>query len=109
MTVLITGASGFIGSHIVANLLSKGAQVRATVTDSSDPERVNHLLSLPVSDGGSLDIVEMDLLDAESVRKAVAGCESVIHTAAVVVLSLSGRRRRLSIRVWWEQGTYLMQ
>ena len=53
MTVLITGASGFIGSHIVANLLSKGAQVRATVTDSSDPERVDHLLSLPVSDGGS--------------------------------------------------------
>ena len=86
MTVLITGASGFIGSHIVANLLSKGAQVRATVTDSSDPERVDHLLSLPVSDGGSLDIVEMDLLDAESVREAVAGCESVIHTAAVVVL-----------------------
>jgi len=86
MTVLVTGASGFIGSHIVANLLSKGAQVRATVTDSSDPERVDHLLSLPVSDGGSLDIVEMDLLDAESVRKAVADCESVIHTAAVVVL-----------------------
>ena len=56
MTVLVTGASGFIGSHIVANLLSKGAQVRATVTDSSDPERVDHLLSLPVSDGGSLDL-----------------------------------------------------
>ena len=86
MTILITGASGYIGSHIVANLLSKGAQVRATVTDQSDPERVDHLLSLPISDGGSLEMVEMDLLDTESVRSAVAGCESVIHTAAVVVL-----------------------
>tara|TARA_B100000287_G_scaffold68732_1_gene60336 strand:+ start:210 stop:1256 length:1047 start_codon:yes stop_codon:yes gene_type:complete len=85
-TVLVTGASGYIGSHIVANLLSKGFNVRATVRDSSDPERVNHLESLTVSDGGSLEIVEMDLLDSESVQRAVSGCDSVIHTAAVVVL-----------------------
>ena len=85
-TVLVTGASGYIGSHIVANLLSKGMKVRATVRDSSDPERVNHLESLAVSDGGSLEIVEMDLLDSESVQRAVSGCDSVIHTAAVVVL-----------------------
>jgi len=85
-TVLVTGASGYIGSHIVANLLSKGFNVRATVRDSSDPERVNHLESLTVSEGGSLEIVEMDLLDSESVQRAVSGCDSVIHTAAVVVL-----------------------
>ncbi|MED5398116.1 MAG: SDR family NAD(P)-dependent oxidoreductase [Candidatus Thermoplasmatota archaeon] len=85
-TVLVTGASGYIGSHIVANLLSRGLSVRATVRDSSDPERVSHLESLSVSDGGSLEIVEMDLLDSESVQRAVAGCDSVIHTAAVVVL-----------------------
>ena len=84
--VLVTGASGYIGSHVVANLLSKGMKVRATVRDSSDPERVGHLESLPVSDGGGLEIVEMDLLDIESVRRAVSGCQSVIHTAAVVVL-----------------------
>ncbi len=84
--VLVTGASGYIGSHIVANLLSKGVNVRATVRDSSDPERVDHLKSLPVSEGGRLEIVEMDLLDRESVQGAVSGCESVIHTAAVVVL-----------------------
>ena len=65
--VLVTGASGYIGSHIVANLLSKGVNVRATVRDSSDPERVDHLKSLPVSEGGRLEIVEMDLLDRESV------------------------------------------
>ena len=85
-TVLVTGASGYIGSHIVANLLSKGMSVRATVRDSSDPERVEHLESLSVSDGGNLEIVEMDLLESESVHNAVSGCESVIHTAAVVVL-----------------------
>jgi len=85
-TVLVTGASGYIGSHVVANLLSKGIKVRATVRDSSDPERVGHLESLPVSDGGDLEIVEMDLLDSESVQRAVADCQSVIHTAAVVVL-----------------------
>ena len=76
-TVLVTGASGYIGSHIVANLLSRGLSVRATVRDSSDPERVSHLESLSVSDGGSLEIVEMDLLDSESVQRAVAGCDSV--------------------------------
>ena len=85
-TVLVTGASGYIGSHIVANLLSKGLKVRATVRDTSDPERVDHLESMTVSDGGSLEIVEMDLLDSKSVQRAVSGCDSVIHTAAVVVL-----------------------
>ena len=49
MAVLVTGASGYIGSHIVANLLSKGKTVRATVRDSSDPERVDHLRTMAVS------------------------------------------------------------
>ena len=43
--MVVTGASGYIGSHIVANLLSKGMQVRATVRDLEDPERVSHLKS----------------------------------------------------------------
>ena len=41
--VVVTGASGYIGSHIVANLLLKGKKVRATVRDSQDQERVLHL------------------------------------------------------------------
>ncbi len=39
--VVVTGASGYIGSHIVANLLKRGREVRATVRDASDPERVD--------------------------------------------------------------------
>ena len=76
--VTVTGASGFIGSHIVANLLARGRTVRATVRDSSDPIRVDHLKALPAVDGGSLEIVEMDLFDVASVNAAIAGCTDLI-------------------------------
>ena len=52
--VVVTGASGYIGSHIVANLLLKGKKVRATVRDSQDHERVKHLKEMEVSENGSL-------------------------------------------------------
>jgi len=93
--VTVTGASGFIGSHIVANLLSRGRAVRATVRDSSDPIRVDHLKALEVADGGSLEIVEMDLFDAASVNAAIAGCTDLIHTAAAVRISAKDPQRQI--------------
>ena len=76
-TTLVTGASGHIGSHIVAELVKKGRPVRAMVRPTScikalDPLRCNHL-----------QIVEGDLLDKESLDKAVDGCESVFQAAAI--------------------------
>ena len=89
MVTVVTGASGYIGSHVVANLLARGEKVRATVRDLSDPERVAHLQNLPIADGGGLEVVEMDLFERDSVNSAIAGCSDLIHTAAtVVVLSL---------------------
>ena len=41
MVTVVTGASGYIGSHVVANLLARGEKVRATVRDIADPERVD--------------------------------------------------------------------
>ena len=81
-TVLVTGASGYIGSHIVANLLSKGKRVRATVREPNDEERVNHLKKLPIVDGGELEIVKMDLFNEKEVNDVVDGCTDIIHTAA---------------------------
>ena len=79
MAVLVTGAAGFIGSHVVAQLLQSGAQVRATVRN---PKNATFLNSLPLVNGASLQIVTMDLLDFASVRSAVSDCKDIIHCAA---------------------------
>ena len=94
-TVVVTGASGYIGSHVVANLLSRGRLVRATVRDIGDPVRVDHLKALPISEGGGLEIVEMDLLDAGSVNAAIEGCTDLIHTAAAVRISAKDPQRQI--------------
>lgn len=79
--VLVTGAAGFIGSHVVKELLSRGREVRAT---ARAPENAGFLLELPMAEGASLNIVKMDLLDAKSVESAVSGCVDVIHCAAAL-------------------------
>ncbi|MEE3318702.1 MAG: NAD-dependent epimerase/dehydratase family protein [Candidatus Thermoplasmatota archaeon] len=93
--VTVTGASGYIGSHVVANLLARGRDVRATVRDSSDPIRVEHLRALPVAEGGTLEIVEMDLFDEASVHAAIANCTDLIHTAAAVRISAKDPQRQI--------------
>ncbi len=93
--VAVTGASGFIGSHVVANLLARGRTVRATVRDASDPERTDHLRALPVAEGGGLEIVEMDLFEPASVNAAIAGCTDLIHTAAAVRISAKDPQRQI--------------
>ena len=91
----VTGASGFIGSHVVANLLARGRKVRATVRDAGDPIRVDHLKGLEIAEGGSLKIVEMDLFDEPSVHAAIAGCTDLIHTAAAVRISAKDPQRQI--------------
>lgn len=73
MTVLVTGAAGFIGSAVVRALLSKGAAVRTLVRSSSDP---GNLADLPV------ERFFGDLRDRRSLDRAAKGCEAVFHVAA---------------------------
>jgi len=93
--VTVTGASGYIGSHVVANLLARGRNVRATVRDAEDPIRVDHLNQLEITEGGSLEIVEMDLFDEVSVHAAIAGCTDLIHTAAAVRISAKDPQKQI--------------
>ena len=95
MVTVVTGASGYIGSYIVANLLARGEMVRATVRNISDPERVDHLKNLEIAKGGGLEIIEMDLFDSDAVDLAIAGCSDVIHTAASVIVRSKNPQKKI--------------
>ncbi len=77
MRTLVTGASGFVGGNVVRALLRHGYEVRALVRPSSD---TRELEALGVARYGG------DLRDPASVRRALAGCDAVLHVAAVYTL-----------------------
>jgi nucleoside-diphosphate-sugar epimerase len=78
MRTLVTGGAGFIGSHIVEELLRSGDSVRV-LDDFSSGTRKN-LASFQ----GPLEVLEADLRDAAAVQAAVQGMERVFHLAAFV-------------------------
>jgi nucleoside-diphosphate-sugar epimerase len=81
MRVLITGGTGFVGSHIVAAAVGAGHDVKLLVRR---PERVQAALApLGVDE---VDSVAGDVLDAASVQAAVEGCDALINAAAVFSL-----------------------
>ncbi len=77
MRVLVTGGGGFIGSHLTAHLLEQGHDVR--VLDNFATGRRSNASWL----GDELDLVEGDIQSYERASKAVAGCEVVLHQAAL--------------------------
>lgn len=91
MTVCVTGASGFIASQIVGDLLEKGYQVRGTVRN---PSRCDFLTELPGA-AERLELVAADLLEPDSFGPAVKGCEIVLHTASPYVLTVKDPQKDL--------------
>jgi UDP-glucose 4-epimerase len=81
--VLVTGGAGFIGSHLVDALLARGDRVRV-VDDFSTGRRDNlaHCLA-------DIELLEGDVRDPGLVARAVAGCDGVLHEAAVASVTQS--------------------
>ena len=88
--VLVTGAGGFIGSHVAERLVELGADVRALVRYNSAGTR-GHLDRLPVHRAEAIDVYAGNLLDARSVNGAVAGREIVLHLGALIAVPYSYR------------------
>jgi NAD dependent epimerase/dehydratase len=88
MKILVTGAGGFIGSHVVEQLSLAGHEVRALVRYRSDGGR-GHLDSLPGDLQGSVEVVAGDVTDAFQTHRFVEGCDAVCHLAALIGIPYS--------------------
>ena len=75
MTILVTGATGFVGPRIVHALRAQGREVRALVRK---PEQAGHLRALGV------ELATGDITDPASLRAAVTGCTHVVHLVAII-------------------------
>ena len=86
--VLVTGAGGFIGSHLVEELVERGASVKALVRYNSRGT-YGWLDGSPAAVKKSIEFIQGDLRDHECVDKAVKGCKYVFHLGAMISIPYS--------------------
>ena len=78
MRVAVTGANGFVGRHLVPELLRRGHDVRALISERPGAEK-----ELPDADGRRPEVRRADVRKPESLRGAFDGIDAVVHTVAV--------------------------
>jgi nucleoside-diphosphate-sugar epimerase len=83
---VVTGASGYLASWVVWELLSRGARVHGTVRDPDDRAKVQHLWDMAAELPGSLGLFRADLLEAGSFDEVCLGAGAVLHTASPFIV-----------------------
>jgi NAD dependent epimerase/dehydratase len=86
--VLVTGAGGFIGSHVVEALVGERARVRAFVRYDSRGSR-GWLDTIAADRLSDVEVFAGDIRDAPTVDRAVTGCEVVLHLASLIAIPYS--------------------
>ena len=86
--VLLTGAGGFIGSHLAEELVRRNFSVRAVVHYNS-ASSYGWLDSLPAEVRSQLDVFAGDIRDPNGMRIAMKGCDAVCHLAALIAIPYS--------------------
>jgi nucleoside-diphosphate-sugar epimerase len=81
-TVLVTGASGFVGLHCIHRLLEHGYRVRGTIRSRTREQEVRQALERKLEVGDRLEIVEADLSHDAGWEAAAIGCAYVLHVAS---------------------------
>jgi nucleoside-diphosphate-sugar epimerase len=87
-TVLVTGAGGFIGSHLVEALVAKGAEVKTLVRYNSRNDW-GMLENIPSGVRNNLEVITGDIVDFCVVKKAVKNCDIIFHLAALIGIPYS--------------------
>src|SRR5215208_5862602 len=87
---LVTGATGFIGSHVARLLLERGDELRLAVEEGSDDQLIRDL---------DAERVAFDVLDRRSVRRALKGVAKVFHAAGVTSVRRADRERLFEVNV----------
>ena len=82
--MLVTGASGFIASHCIVQLLERGYRVRGTLRDMARADRMTAVIGRHVATDQSLSFVQADLMDDSAWGPAAEGCAYVLHVASPV-------------------------
>ena len=80
--ILVTGGTGFLGAHILVQLLQAGHDVRSTVRSISRKDDLLSMLKTGGADPEPLSLFEADLEDGSGWEEAVRGCDYVIHVAS---------------------------
>src|SRR5215203_4329635 len=86
--ILVTGADGFIGSHIVETLLERGCNVRAFVYYNSF-NSWGWLDTLRQREHSRLEVFSGDIRDPNGVHEAMSSCDIVLHLAALIAIPFS--------------------
>lgn len=86
-SILVTGATGYIASWVIKQLLEKGHTVHATVRDLNKKKSFAHLEKIAAQSSGSLQLFQANLLEPGSFDLAMQGCEVVLHMASPFVVT----------------------
>jgi dihydroflavonol-4-reductase len=93
--VCVTGAAGFVGSHVVCLLLERGYRVRGTVRDPGNTAATAHLVRHAQAHEAELELVAADLTEPGAFKAAVADCPYVCHVASSVRLTAPDPQREI--------------
>src|SRR5262245_20029928 len=77
MTVAVTGATGFVGSNMVKELLDRGHRVRALARDAARARKA-------LASNRALEVIVGGIHDGDSPAKLVAGCDACIHLIGII-------------------------